>query len=97
MERSAIEITATLDKPDLLNDIVEKLAQQRFDIGHILENVQAGWNLINTSSVEAYANGNINISTETDLISMPFNNCFIFTCIKDIVGNTTVEWSISLS
>ena len=52
MEHSSIAISATLAEPQLLKNIVEKLADRRYDIGYGREKVKRGWQAIETSSIE---------------------------------------------
>jgi hypothetical protein len=97
IEHSAIAITATLIEPRLLKNIVEKLADRYNDIGYGHEKVQPGWQAIEISSFEAYVSGNINFSGETDLMKMPFDSCFLFTCTKGKAGEYKLTWASSLS
>jgi len=97
LENSAIAITATLVQPRLLKNLVEKLAQRHYDIGYCLEKMQPGWMAIETSSVEAHVSGEINFSSKTGPINMPFVTCFLFTCTKAKGQEYDLTWVRSLS
>ena len=97
IENSVIAIATSLAEPRLLRSLVEKLADRRYDIGYSFEKVQAGWQAIETSSIEAHVSGDINLATETDLIDMPFATCFLFTCTKGRWLNYNLTWINSLS
>ena len=97
MENSEIAITATLLMPDLLCNIVERLADRHYDNGYILEKVHQGWKAIDTSSIEVFASGEINIFSETDPIHIGFDSSFLFTCTKEKGENYILHWSSSLS
>jgi len=93
----AITITTTLVEPSLLKNLVEKLADRRYDTGYNLEKVQLGWQAIETSSIEAYVSGDANLCTPTDLINMPFTSSFLFTCTKGKRQDYKLAWVCSLS
>ena len=63
---SAIAIIATLEDPDLLQILVEKLAECNVDIGYSLRQVQPGWKAIDTSSIEVLASVGIHFSDKKD-------------------------------
>ena len=93
-----LHLTASVDKPELLEDIIEKLATRRYDIGYGTARVPNTWQALETSSVEAYMSGRIEFDyNETQRIRIPYITCFLFSCTK--VGNDPYDlsWSISLS
>ncbi|HKC36177.1 MAG TPA: hypothetical protein VKB95_08945 [Chitinophagaceae bacterium] len=94
---SAIAITATLEEPNLLQILVEKLAECNVDIGYGLKQVQPGWKAIESSSIEVLVSGGVNFSDEHHPINVPFVTCFLFTCIKTAEGKYDLTWSRSLS
>ena len=96
-EGSPIDITATLEEPNLLQILVEKLAECNVDIGYSLKQVQPGWKAIETSSIEVLVSGGVNFSDENELINTPFVTCFMFTCVKVAEGKYDLTWSQSLS
>ncbi|HEU5167227.1 MAG TPA: hypothetical protein VFU29_16905 [Chitinophagaceae bacterium] len=94
---SAIAIIATLEEPDLLQILVEKLAECNVDIGYSLQQVQPGWEAIESSSIEVLASGGIHFSDKADTTKTPFVTSFLFTCIKGAKGKYDLTWSHSLS
>ena len=94
---SAMAIIATLEEPDLLQILVEKLAECNVDIGYSLQQVQPGWKAIETSSIEVLASGGIHFSDKDDSTKTPFVTSFLFTCIKVPKGKYVLTWSHSLS
>jgi len=94
---SAIAIIATLEDPDLLQILVEKLAECNVDIGYSLQEVQPGWKAIDTSSLEVLASVGIHFSDQKDPINISFVTSFLFTCIKSTEGKYDLTWSHSLS
>ena len=94
---SAIAIIATLEEPDLLQVLVEKLAECNVDIGYSLQPVQPGWKAIDTSSIEVMASVGIHLSQQEDSTNASFVTSFLFTCIKSVHGKYDLTWSHSLS
>ncbi len=94
---SAIAIIATLEEPDLLQILVEKLAECNVDMGYSQQQVQPGWKAIETSSIEVLASGGIQFSNKNDFTRTPFVTSFLFTCIKPTKGKYDLTWSHSLS
>jgi hypothetical protein len=93
----AIAIIATLEEPDLLQVLVEKLAECNVDIGYSLQQVQPGWKAIDTSSIEVMASVGIHFSHKNDSANTSFVTSFLFTCIKSVHGKYDLTWSHSLS
>jgi hypothetical protein len=96
-----LQITAILDQPDLLENLVEKLASRRYDIGYSKEIVPQEWQAIETSSTETYVSGTLSFSgltnNEDASINMPFITSMLFTCIKGKEDDYRLLWSSSLS
>src|SRR5437870_3358944 len=91
-------ITASFDKPELVENIAEKLAARRYDSGYAKARVPKKWQAIDTSSVETYVTGNIEIVfDEEPRIRMPFITCFLFSCTKGKNDPYKLDWSISFS
>lgn len=95
--RSAIAIIATLEDPDMLQILVEKLAECNVEIGYSLQQVQPGWKAIETSSIEVLASVGIHFSNKKDSTNTSFVTSFLFTCIKSSHGKYDLTWSHSLS
>ena len=89
-------IIARLEDPDLLQILVEKLAECNVAMGYSLQQVQPGWKAIDTSSIEVLASVGIHFSNEQDPINTSFVTSFLFTCIKTTEGKYDLTWSHSL-
>ncbi len=96
-----LHIIATLDQPELLENLVEKLASRRYDIGYSREVVPQDWQAVETSSTETYVSGTLSFSGLTNnddaSINMPFITSMLFTCIKGKENDYRLLWSSSLS
>ena len=99
MKRS-LHITATVDQPDLLKNLVEKLAYRRND--SMSATIPSPENQVfETSSTVAYVSGTMGIDFTTEAgdeqLNIPFITCFLFTCIKPDSSPYELAWSQSLS
>lgn len=95
---NTLHITALFDQPQLLENMVEKLAYRRYDIGYSKEKMPKGWQANETSSVETYVSGIVEFENdENEKIKMPFITCFLFTCTRGKQEPYMLNWSISLS
>jgi hypothetical protein len=90
-------LTATLVDAGLLKNLVEELAARRYDFGHSDEQLQPGWEVIETSSIGAYVSADVIFSEKTDVINIPFITCFLFTCTKGKGSKYDLAWASSLS
>jgi hypothetical protein len=97
IEDPSLAITATLTEPHILRNLVEQLAARRPDMGYSLEKVEPGWRAIETSSIEAHVSGDTNLSSGNNITQIPFNTCFLFTCIKGKKQQYHLTWVRSLS
>lgn len=97
VETSPASISAALEETFVLKCIVEEVASSRSGSGYADEQVQPGWQAIETSSLEAYASGYLNLTEKTENIDMPFDSCFLFTCIKVKNSRYDLTWASSLS
>ena len=97
VQETPLTISAVIDEALLLTDLVEKLAHRRIELGYSRELVPPDWKANETSSLEAFVSGNLNVSGEGDCINTPFVTCFLFTCIKAKKGEYSLSWSSSLS
>jgi hypothetical protein len=95
--KKALHITATLDQPALLEDMVEKLAYRRYDFGYSQTTIPPSLKAIESSSTETYVSGTVGVLDNEDIINMPFITCFLFTCIKEKDESYKLAWSASLS
>lgn len=92
-----LHITTKLDDSLFLEDLVEKLACRRYDLGFSSASVPQGWEPIDIASTETYAAGTSAIEEQDEIINMPFITRFLFTCAKPKEGNYKLLWSASLS
>lgn len=91
-----LSLTSTIDELCLLQEIVEKLAQRRVDLGYGRQAVPAG-HAVETSSLEAYVSGNVVLNVNDEMMSIPYATCFLFTCSKNNDKGYSLAWSQSLS
>ena len=95
---TTLHIKASLDRPELLKSMVEKLAIRHYDIGYGNANVPGSHKALETSSIESYVSGNVELCMNNEeTIKMPFVSCFLFTCTKEKKEEYKLNWSISLS
>ena len=95
--KKLININTTLDQPDLLESMVEKLACRRYDIGYGKEKMPRNLEALETSSAQIYISGNIAFSDKDENINMPFITSFLFTCVKGKHGQYELTWATSMS
>jgi hypothetical protein len=97
----SLHITAILDQPNLLENLVEKLASRHYDIGYSHETVPQDWQAVDTSSTETYVSGTLSFAgsknNDDASINMPFITPMLFTCIKGKEDHYRLLWSSSLS
>ena len=95
---NSLHISASFDQPQLLENMVEKLAYRHCDIGYSKEKVPQGWEANETSSVELYVSGNVEFEfSEEEKIRIPFITSFLFTCSRGEKEPYSLSWSMSLS
>jgi hypothetical protein len=93
-----LHLTASIDKPEALEDIIEQLATRRYDIGYANATVPSAWQAIDTSSVEAYVSGTVEFDyNEAQRIRIPYITGFVFSCTKRRKGEYELNWSFSMS
>ena len=93
-----IHLNTSVDKPEVLEDIIEKLAIRRHDIGYGKAIVPTFLQAVDTSSVESYISGTIEFDyNETQRIRIPYITCFLFSCTKEKNNPYDLKWSISFS
>ena len=95
--KKSLHITASFDKPDLLENMVEKLAYKHYDLGYSNQIMPDNREALEISSTETYVSGTISLDDAGEQINMPFITCFLFTCTKGKNGVYKLEWSTSLS
>ena len=93
-----LHLTASVDKPEVLENIIEQLATRRYDIGYGRAIVPNDWQAIDTSSIETYISGRVEFDyNETQRIRVPYITCFLFSCMKKKNNPYDLKWSFSLS
>lgn len=93
-----LHITASFDEPQFVQNLVERLAYRRYDLGYGSEKVPRGFKALETSSTETYVSGTMAIDADNnDHINMPFITCFLFTCIKGKTDPYQLIWSCSMN
>ena len=95
--KKSLHITATIDQPTFLEDLVEKLACRHYDIGYGKQKMPRNHEALETSSTDTYVSGTMAMDDSGEHINMPFITRFIFTCIKGKDDVYKLEWSSSLS
>jgi hypothetical protein len=95
--QSAIGVSLTVDGAPLLQDLVEKLAHRRYDIGYAEALVPEGWAALESSSIEAYVSGKLDIVAGGERIKLAYATCFSYTCTKQLGEENTLTWANSLS
>ena len=97
--KTSLHITATVDQPDLLKNLVEKLAYRRQEYEFRTPGTRQ--TILDTSSTEAYVSGTIGLdfdeNSEQESMHIPFITCFLFTCVKLQGSPYELAWSSSLS
>ena len=92
-----LHISASFDEPAFVQNLVERLAYRRYDIGYGNEKVPPGFKALETSSTETYVSGTLAIDAGPEKINMPFITSFLFTCIKGKTEPYQLIWSSSLN
>lgn len=93
-----LHIAAHFDEPEFVQNLVEKLAYRRYDIGYGNQEVPAGFKALETSSTETYVSGTLTIkSGDAETIRMTFITCFLFTCIKGKSDPYQLNWSAAMN
>ncbi len=95
--KKSLYISTTFDQPDLLEDLVEKLAGRRYDIGFGNEKMPVNFEALETSSTEAYVSGTIAFDDNNEKMNIPFITSFLFTCIKGKDDEYKLTWAASMS
>ena len=94
--KKSLHITAIIDHPGFLEDIVEKLAlRHTFSYNNSKNNNNL--DLVETSSTETYVSGTMVIEDQDEHINMPFITPFLFTCVKQSEDTYSLEWALSMS
>ncbi len=94
-----LHISASFDQPEFVQNLVERLAYRRYELGFSKQAMPRGLKALETSSTETYVSGTMALDMENgeERINMPFITCFMFTCIKGKTDPYQLIWSASLS
>ena len=96
--KNSLLISASVDRPELLESMVKQLAVRHSDIGYGKARVPKAWKALESSTIESYVSGNLQLTLPgNEIIKMPFISCFLFTCTKEKREPYKLNWSISLS
>jgi hypothetical protein len=95
--KKSLHITAIIDQPDFLEDIVEKLALRHTGFGHNDHKLPDKREALETSSTETFVSGTMVIEDHEEHINMPFITPFLFTCVKQSEDTYSLEWGLSMS
>ena len=93
-----LQLKASVDNPGMLESIVEQLATRRYHRYYVATLVPKAWQAMETSSVESYVSGMIDIEGK-NLVPMhvPFISSFLFSCTKEKNHPYELRWCVSLS
>jgi hypothetical protein len=94
-----LHISASFDQPEFVQNLVERLAYRRYELGFGKEQMPRGLKAQETSSTETYVSGTMDIDFEDgqEPIHMPFITAFLFTCVKGKTDPYQLIWSSSLN
>ena len=101
--KQTLHISAAFDQPEFVQNLVERLAYRRYELGFDKQTMPPGFKALETSSTETYVTGTLaldfpaNTESGTERINMPFITAFLFTCIKGKSDPYQLIWSSSLS
>jgi hypothetical protein len=101
--KQTLHISASFDQPEFVQNLVERLAYRRYELGFDKQRMPPGFKALETSSTETYVTGTLALDFPADTgsgserINMPFITAFLFTCIKGKSDPYQLIWSSSLS
>lgn len=95
--KKAIHIYTRFDQPELLEDLVEKLARRNNESGFIAGPLAGPGQEIHFSSNDTYASGTVDIATAGETFKMPFITRFLFTCTRTQGSDYRLTWAASMS
>lgn len=99
--KQTLHISAAFDQPEFVQNLVERLAYRRYEVGYSKQTMPRGFKALETSSTETYVSGTMALDFPVDSgeerINMPFITCFLFTCIKGKSDPYQLIWSSSMS
>ena len=91
-------IKTSFDQPELLEYMVEELADRRYNIGKGRTRLPNLLQAFDTSSIENYVTGSVELSFDDEAnMRIPFITCLLFICTKEKNDPYKLNWLISLS
>lgn len=96
--KKKLHITTSFDQPELLQNMVEKLAYRKPCQGNGIQKRMGDWQLVDTSGIEKYVSGTVELCFgKNQKIKMPFITSFLFSCTKEKNNPYRLNWCMSLS
>ncbi len=96
--KQKLHLSATVENPGMLESIVELLAVRRNDHQFVQKNAAKSWQAIESSSVESYISGTIEIAGKRlRTVHLPFLSSFLFSCTREKDLPYQMRWCCSLS
>lgn len=101
--KQTLHISATFDDAKMVQNLVERLAYRRYELGYGNQAMPSGLKALETSGTETYVTGTMAMDfpadneTGNERINMPFITAFLFTCIKGKTDPYQLIWSCSLN
>ncbi len=95
--KKLLTIAAKVDQPQLLENLVEKLAYRHYDIGYGNEKMPTDYQALETSTTDIYLSGTVEMNEDREQLNIPYITSFLFTCIKTKDGVYKLAWASSLS
>lgn len=93
--KKRLEITASFDKPELLECMVEQLAHRKNETSTCGVIVPGSIQSVATSTTETFVSGTVEVIDKDEELRIPFITSFIFTCIKESSESYKLNWAIS--
>lgn len=94
--KHTLQINASFDRPDLLQHMVEQLADTHKD--NVLAGTIGEWLPVETSTTETYVSGTVSFGDDqSDKVNMPFITRFLFTCLHDKNQPYHLHWAASFN
>jgi len=97
MNDSTFVINAFLSEPNLVQILVENIANSHTGSQNCHRQTPIGWKAIDTASLECFATVDLEIRFDRERIKLPVTNCFVFTCNKFKGTGYSLAWIRSLS
>lgn len=95
--KQKLQIKATVENPQMLESIVERLATRHYDTA-VKTVVPKAWQALESSSVESYVSGTIDIKGKgLQPVHLPYTSSFLFSCTREKKEAYQLRWCISLS